>query len=131
MSRLSHHDHGIIEAVKEVPASSRHSHTIKRVGASRHFGRAEASKHTRWGGVKGGATARKTHRKSYRTFMVNNSPRPSVLKGVQEFYTFSISVVFCTEPYGHHREYVQKLCILSPYSMLCAISVLKHGNVFQ
>ena len=35
------------------------------------------------------------------------------------FCHYLFSVVFCTEPYGHQREYVQTLCTLSVLHFLC------------
>ena len=37
------------------------------------------------------------------------------------------SVLFCTVPYGHHRDRVQRLCTLAALIFLCIFFVLKHG----
>ena len=43
--------------------------------------------------------------KRYKPFLVNNLPRHSVLKKCTEVLSL-FPVVFCTDPYGHHRHYV-------------------------
>ena len=63
--------------------------------------------------------------KKYRTFLVNNLPRHSVLKGVRKFcacflWYFVQSLMGTTENMYRHSVH-------SPYSIFCAFSALKHG----
>ena len=67
----------------------------------------------------------KKAQKKYRTFLVNNLPRHSVPKEVRKFCTcflwyFVQSLMDTTENMYRHS-------VLSPYSIFCAFSVLKHG----
>ena len=71
---------------------------------------------------KGCSTARKKHRKSTKNFW------STICLDLPYWREYGSSVpVFCgvlhrTEPYGHHREYVES--VLSPYWNFCAFSVL-------
>ena len=65
-----------------------------------------------------GLTARNKHKNSTEHFW--SIICPQTFRTTQIFlYRYLFFVVFCTEPYGHHREYVQTLCSLSVPQFLC------------
>ena len=68
-----------------------------------------------------GDTVRKKHRKSTEHFWSTICPYfPYSMDYGSSVPVFCFFVVvFCTEPYGHHREYVQTLCTLSVSQCLC------------